>query len=194
MPVTVVVVLDACDDDSIHLAGQFDPAVHFLEVNERNVGAARAAGFRYTRSAIGRAWYATTDADTEVDPDWLTRQLAADADMVLGVVRVHQWRHYSEQVADRYEARYDSDEQEHRHIHGANMGFSATAYWRVGGFAALPSGEDVDLVKRFEAAGCRIRWDDALCVATSDRRTGRAPGGFADHLAAVSREVEDAAS
>jgi hypothetical protein len=69
------------------------------------------------------------------------------------------------------------------------MGFSADAYWRIGGFAALASGEDVDLVERFRAAGRRVLWDGELSVATSDRRNGRAPGGFADHLAELSREV-----
>lgn len=192
-PTSVVVVLDACDDDSPSLAGQFGPNVHFLQIDEQKVGAARAAGFRYAKSALAgageRTWYATTDADTEVSSDWLLRQLGTDADMVLGVVRVDQWEHFSEEVADRYEARYDADAPGHGHIHGANMGFSSDAYWRIGGFAAMPSGEDVDLVERFRAAGCRIAWDDELSVTTSDRRNARAPGGFADHLAGVSQEV-----
>lgn len=193
VPVSVVVVLDACDDESISLAGRFGPDVHFLQINKQNVGAARAAGFRYAKSALGsggdRTWYATTDADTEVSSDWLLRQLGIGADMVLGVVRVGQWRHHSEKVADRYEERYDADAPTHGHIHGANMGFSSDAYWRVGGFAALASGEDVNLVERFRAAGCRIEWDDELSAETSDRLNGRAPGGFADHLAEVSQEV-----
>jgi cellulose synthase/poly-beta-1,6-N-acetylglucosamine synthase-like glycosyltransferase len=193
VPVSVVVVLDACDDESANFAGRFGSDVHFVEVDERNVGAARAAGFRYARSALRSVgepiWYATTDADTEVGSDWLLRQLGADADMVLGVVRVRQWRHHPKEVADRYQARYAADAPRRRHVHGANMGFSADAYWRIGGFAALASGEDVDLVERFRAAGCRVRWDDELSVATSDRRSGRAPGGFADHLAELSREV-----
>ena len=62
------------------------------------------------------------------------------------------------------------------------MGFSADAYWSVGGFRALPTGEDVELVDRFEAAGLRIHRDAKLSVETSDRRDGRAPGGFARHL------------
>ena len=59
------------------------------------------------------------------------------------------------------------------------MGFRADAYWHVGGFRALATGEDVELVERFEAAGLRIHRDASLSVATSDRRDGRAPGGFA---------------
>ena len=131
-------------------------------------------------------WYATTDADSRVDPGWLVRQLGLGADMVLGVVRVTDWHHRSADVADRYVQTYEadpvSDDGQHEHIHGANMGFSSRAYWRVGGFRALASGEDVDLVERFEAAGYRIHRDAELSVTTSARIRSRAPGGFAHHL------------
>ena len=63
---------------------------------------------------------------------------------------------------------------------------SADAYWQVGGFRALATGEDVELVGRFEAAGLRIDRDAQLSVATSDRREGRAPSGFAQHLRSLS--------
>ena len=33
-------------------------------------------------------WYATTDADSRVDPDWLIRQIGSGADVVLGARRV----------------------------------------------------------------------------------------------------------
>ena len=53
VPVVIVVVLDASDDGSDSLAGQFGPDVHFVSVEAGNVGAARAAGFEYARSACG---------------------------------------------------------------------------------------------------------------------------------------------
>jgi len=194
-PVTVVVVLDDCSDDSAALAGQYGDDVHFIDVDERNVGAARAAGFGYAgavlRSELDQTCYATTDADTQVPPDWLSRQLESGADVVFGVVSVSQWRHFPLEVADRYQRRFESDEPGHHHVHGANMAFRASVYWAVGGFAGLASGEDVDLAQRLEAAGHRVFWDDELSVATSDRSTGRAPGGFADHLAEVSGELSD---
>ena len=56
-------------------------------------------------------------------------------------------------VARRYLAAYHSKGPSHNHIHGANMGFRADAYWRVGGFRALAPGEDVDLVRAVR--GCR---------------------------------------
>ena len=191
MTVLTVVVLDACDDSSAGLAGQFGSDVHFIEVDVRNVGASRAAGFNYARSSAGmdrtdesRTWYATTDADTRVDPDWLIRQTASGADMVLGVVRIADWRHLPAAAVRRYLAAYRSKRRPdgHGHVHGANMGFRAEAYWRVGGFAALRTGEDVDLVRRFDEHGFAIDRDERLSVTTSARQKGKAPKGFATYL------------
>lgn len=195
VPVTVVVVLDDCDDGSDELAGEYGPDVHFVSVEAHNVGAARAVGFGYARSLFGEAgcWYATTDADSRVDPDWLVHQLNVGADMVLGVVRVTDWRLHGSDVVDRYLLSYHADpitgENEHEHVHGANMGFCARAYWRVGGFRALASGEDFDLAERFEAAGYRIHRDTDLSVITSARTRARAPHGFAHHLRQLGRSA-----
>lgn len=198
VPVLTVVVLDACGDSSASLAGRFGPDVHFVEVDAGNVGAARAAGFEYARSACAgadpaRTWYATSDADSLVPAEWLLRMTTTYADMVLGVVRVSDWRHLPAEVARRYlrayQAKVSRKGNGHNHVHGANMGFNAAAYWDVGGFRALPSGEDVELVERFEAAGRSIHRDAALSVVTSARKDARAPGGFASHLRALSRSA-----
>jgi glycosyltransferase involved in cell wall biosynthesis len=194
VPVLTVVVLDATDDGSDRLVGQFGPDVHFVTVDAGNVGAARAAGFEYARTECSgvdpvRIWYATTDADSVVPADWLLRMTESNADMVLGVVRVADWKHHSASVVRRYLRAYHSKGRSHNHIHGANMGFRGDAYWAVDGFRALPTGEDVELVDRFEAAGLRIHRDATLSVVTSGRRDGRAPGGFAHHLRELSGSV-----
>lgn len=193
VPVLTVVVLDACDDGSQRLAGKFGPDVHFVAVDAGNVGAARAAGFEYARASCPapaeRTWYATTDADSVVSMQWLLGMTSVDTDMVLGVVRIPVWRHFPAEVARRYLRAYQPNGPGHDHVHGANMGFRADAYWRVGGFRALPTGEDADLVGRFEAAGLRIHRDAKLLVATSDRRDGRAPRGFAQHLRDLTRKA-----
>lgn len=191
MPVLIVVVLDSCDDGSDRLIGRYGPNVHFISTDAANVGAARAAGFEYARSVCtdvepARTWFATTDADTIVGSRWLSQMTQADADMVLGTVRIPVWRLPAE-VARRYRAAYHSKGPGHGHVHGANMGFRADAYWGVGGFRALSTGEDVDLVERFEAAHLSIHRDAKLTVATSAREDGRAPGGFAAHLRELAR-------
>jgi hypothetical protein len=106
-----------------------------------------------------RIWYATTDADSVVDPDWLLRQTGADTDMVLGVVRIATSRDFPAAAARRYLAAYRSKTgpNSHRHVHGANMGFRADSYWRVGGFAALASGEDVDWSPASNRPDCKSR-------------------------------------
>src|SRR5246500_5333429 len=86
--VTIVVVLDASDDDSAKVAGEYGPDLHFVSVEAHNVGAARAAGFAYARSLFAdqtECWYATADADSRVDPSWLIHQLELVADLVPGV-------------------------------------------------------------------------------------------------------------
>ena len=197
VPVTVVVVLDANRDGSAELAGEYGPDVHFVRVESRNVGAARAAGFDYARSLgeqSANSWYATTDADSAVDPDWLLRQLECGADMFLGLVRVTDWHGQRPEVVQRYQDAYDTrvdddGEASHDHIHGANMGFSSRAYRRVGGFRALSSSEDAELVDRFERAGYRIERDTTPSVVTSARTQARAPRGFAHHLDELSKSV-----
>jgi hypothetical protein len=89
-------------------------------------------------------------------------------------------------VALRYLRGYRPEGPRHHHVHGANLGFRASAYWRVGGFAALETGEDVELVERFERAGYVVSRDPSLSVATSDRQIARAPAGFAHHLRELS--------
>ncbi|RYY84013.1 MAG: glycosyltransferase family 2 protein, partial [Comamonadaceae bacterium] len=73
----------------------------------------------------------------------------------------------------------------HRHVHGANLGVSATAYRRAGGFPALACSEDVALVEALKAMGANIAWSAAPRVSTSARANARARGGFGDTLLAV---------
>ena len=193
VPVLTVVVLDACDDGSDRLAGQFGPDVHFVSVEAGNVGAARAAGFEYARSLCNRR------SGPHLVRHHRRRQrgrrgLAAPHDRGR---RRHGARRgagarlaaFSRRGGTPLPAPISLERAGHNHIHGANMGFRADAYWHVGGFRALATGEDVELVARFESAGLRIHRDATLSVATSDRRDGRAPGGFASHLRNLSGSV-----
>ena len=72
VPVTVVVVLDACTDRSEDAIAR---PVRALSVSGRNVGAARAAGFAAAAPrSDARTWLATTDADSVVPTTWLADQ------------------------------------------------------------------------------------------------------------------------
>ncbi|WP_093380249.1 glycosyltransferase family 2 protein [Variovorax sp. OV329] len=192
--VEILVVADACTDRTEALAVQ--TGARLLPVAFRNVGAARAAGAQWLLDR-GARWLAFTDADTRVSPDWLADQLALDADAVCGTVEVADWTphaHDAEWLRLHFSRTY-FDVDGHRHVHGANLGVSAEAYRRAGGFRASACSEDVELVRALERSGARIAWSSRPRVTTSARRLVRAAGGFGDALIqAVVQRVPDAAS
>jgi glycosyltransferase involved in cell wall biosynthesis len=185
--VRLVVVLDSCVDGTADVVARH--GARQLALDARNVGIARAAGAAHCLEA-GARWLAFTDADTRVAPGWLAMQLAearAGADAVCGTVGVHDWKVHGGGAA-RLRERFARDymaRDGHRHVHGANLGVSAAAYLRVGGFAPLACGEDVALVAALEAAGARIAWSARPRVTTSARTDARARGGFGDTLLAM---------
>lgn len=74
VPVSIVVVLDACTDDSMAVVQRFSPAkVQAVTIDARCVGSARAAGMTELLRQHGdsRLWLATADADSVVPPHWL---------------------------------------------------------------------------------------------------------------------------
>ena len=183
-PVMLVVALDACTDATGEMARHM--GAHTVAVDARNVGVARAAGAELAIDA-GARWLAFTDADTLVAPDWLSTQLALRHDAVCGTVAVLDWGSYGARMRAHYGATYN-DSDGHRHIHGANLGVSAAAYARAGGFPPLASSEDVALVQALQSGGASIAWSAAPRVFTSARRQFRAPGGFGATLARVEAE------
>lgn len=209
--VRIVIVLDACADGSrgvverhaavqpegdhddgaraIRLRGA-EVALDCIEIDARNVGAARAAGAERLL-ALGARWLAFTDADTLVSPSWLAAQLdlhaRAGAEVVCGSIAVDDWsphRQHAERLRSHFALTYD-DSDGHRHIHGANLGVAAPAYRRAGGFAPLACHEDVALVAALERTGARFAWSAAPRVVTSARLDARARGGFGDTLLGV---------
>jgi glycosyltransferase involved in cell wall biosynthesis len=173
-PVLVIVALDACTDQTGAIAASRNVLV--VEGEARNVGAARAQAARVALEC-GARWLAFTDADTIVDPQWFSAQLALCADAVCGTVSIRDWGSYGEQVRRRFQDEY-RDVDEHRHIHGANLGVCAQAYQRAGGFQSLATSEDVALVDALREDGASIVWSAKPRVFTSARREYRAPGGF----------------
>jgi glycosyltransferase involved in cell wall biosynthesis len=176
-----IVVLDCCTDQSSVIAQRLGAQV--INVDARNVGFARRAGAELALKA-GARWLAFTDADTLVSPPWLAAQLAhadAGADAVCGTISVDDWAACGARMAAHFAATY-IDRDGHRHIHGANLGVSAEAYLRAGGFEALESSEDVAFVAALERTGANIAWSAMPRVSTSVRRDFRAPRGFGQTL------------
>lgn len=187
--VHIVVALDSCSDGSRAIverhAAQTGAGckVDHLCVAARNVGSARAAGVRHML-ARGARWLAFTDADTEVAPTWISEQLRLNVDVVCGTVAVQDWtphRHNADILREHFNNSY-TDADGHQHIHGANMGVSAAAYLRAGGFESLACSEDVALVAALQRTGARFAWSAAPRVTTSARSDAKARGGFGDTL------------
>lgn len=181
--VQIIVVLDACMDRTGQIARR--NGAFTIDVHARNVGLARQTGAKHALSA-GARWLAFTDADSVVAADWLTCQLALKADAVCGTVAVDDWGHYGQKMHQHFDQTY-SDREEHKHIHGANLGVSAAAYVVAGGFKALESSEDVALVESLKNTGARIAWSSKPRVVTSTRSDYKAPGGFGATLQRIQK-------
>lgn len=186
-PVHVVVVADACTDRTPERARASGATL--IEIDARNVGAARAVGMSEIRRHTSRfpgheVWLATTDADTEVPVHWLERQLAYAEqgwDAVLGTVTVTDWTGQPPHLPAIFARHYAYETGPHPHVHGANIGIRASAYAAAGGFQLLPTAEDHALLAGLTRAGCRTIRATDIEVITSGRRTARAPLGFS-HL------------
>jgi len=191
IPVYVVVAADDCADSTVRRARDGGAAV--VQISARSVGAARDAGMRTVLRATrhldpATVWLATTDADTLVPPGWLARQVRhADQgwDAVVGTVTVTDWTGHPPEVPPRYRERYGRGQGTHPHVHGANLGFTALAYLRAGGFESRRTAEDRALVSALDAAGCRILRTRQVSVVTSARRHARAPHGFSHLLSTL---------
>lgn len=156
------------------------------------VGSARALAARVALSRfhgpLHHCWLANTDADCVVPEDWLTLQLAIarrGLAAVAGIVDVDSFEDHRPTVPQLFRLTYLlHPDGTHPHVHGANLGVRADAYLQAGGWAPQATAEDHDLWQRLHHAQLPRLSDAELKVLTSGRRIGRAPGGFADALAA----------
>lgn len=183
--VVIVVAADSCIDGTEALAGSLADVV--IAGKFGNVGDARGAAASKALE-LGARWFANTDADTIVPKDWLSAQLAYGADAFCGIVTVVDWEGYGPGMASAFEGT-ESVEAGHPHVHGANLGVSASAYCNAGGFRSAQAHEDVSLVTRLVASGASIARQPTPCVVTSARRNSRAREGFSDYLKTLERRI-----
>ncbi len=188
MPVSVVVVLDACADDTAEVCARYPVSRVATDVHNvgraRHIGALHHLGGEDEPSAV---WLANTDADTEVPPDWLVDQVRlADqgADVVAGLVALSDAGRTEPLVgafADDYRRKIRA--ASHDHVHGANLGVRASSYLAIGGFPPTAAHEDRRLLHRLETAtATRVVRTTAIVVRTSARLAGRCQEGFAATL------------
>ena len=167
-----------------------------LRIGEvRNLGADRARQ-RLGVPANG-IWLLHTDADSVVPPTWVRdhlRHAAAGAHAVAGAVDLDDPHVLPPDALDRYTALVaaDTGPVSHGHAYVANLGVEAGAFALVGGFPAVPHGEEHALLARLRAAGYRTVAPSGVRVRTSARIRGRAVGGLADLLRDLAQDTEPA--
>ncbi len=222
--INIVVFANNCTDHSASLARSLAECWSLtVRVVEAALppATAHAGNARRTAMDIAEAWLAesgerggvilTTDADSQVAPNWIAENLAAieaGAEAVLGRINLDGEGKYLPQALHRRGRLEDAYERlltelswlldplehnpwpHHATISGASLAIIRTAYCRVGRLPCVPLGEDKALVALLSRQDARIRYCPAVCVITSARTKGRAPGGVADTLRVRSREPE----
>lgn len=196
--IRVVAALDLCTDGTDDAVAEYSWVEPVISVAGR-VGAARALGVRHALAtetvAAQHIWIATTDADSRVPADWLTYQV------MLARAGTHLFRGLVE--PDRAEcgpAAYDAwlsgytQFEGHGHVHGANLGVRADAYYACGGFDELAAvDEDVTLSTAAQLQAMSVVASTRARVATSGRLVGRVNGtGFAAYLSSARNGAERA--
>ena len=222
--VRVALFANNCTDWSASLARKLGASWRLdIRVVEASLppGAAHAGNARRAAMDMAEAWLLeggekdgvilTTDADSQVAPNWIAQNLAAfeaGAEAVLGRIDLDsegkflpEALHQRGQLENTYEGLLTElswvlDPVEHNPwphhatISGASLGVTRTAYCRVGRLPRVPLGEDKALIGLLSREDARIRYCPAIYVITSGRTAGRAPGGVAETLAIRSREPE----
>ena len=168
----VIVVDNASTEATAAVARRL--GVRVVTEPRKGVGRARQAGFQAAQGAV----IASTDADTQVPPDWLERIAAHfERDPALGGVYgpVH-WPdgRPGERLMLRYPgtwALWASNRAGRSLWWGSNFAVRRQVFWQAGGFPVdWPSGEDTDLSLRVSRLA-PVCFDPALVVWASNRRT-----------------------
>jgi cellulose synthase/poly-beta-1,6-N-acetylglucosamine synthase-like glycosyltransferase len=222
--VRIVVFANNCTDQSASLARRLGKCLSLdLRVVEARLppaaahaGAARRAAMDFAEAWLveGGEWdgvILTTDADSQVAPNWIAENLAAfraGAEAVLGRIDLDgegkllpDALHQRGALEDTYERLLTElswllDPLEHNPwphhatISGASLGITRTAYCRIGRLPRVPLGEDKALIALLSREDAKIRYCPTAHVITSGRINGRAPGGVADTLAIRSRQPD----
>jgi GT2 family glycosyltransferase len=212
-PDTIVLMLNNCTDGTETIVRTMGPNLRVgLEVISRdlppdlaNAGHARGLAMDVAAERAGPSGVLlTSDADTVVPPDWVTRNLDAlhrGADIVCGravidpveAAMIPAHLHADDALECQLIALLDDlawmldpephdPPQRHTEASGASLAVSVEAFRRIGGIPAVESGEDRAFVRALWMTDARVRHDPAIKVTVSGRIEGRAPGGMADAI------------
>jgi hypothetical protein len=205
--VAAVARAQAAWGERLHLA----VACHELPPERAHAGTARRLVMEAGLARIDpdRGVLISTDADTRPPSDWISamlRAIDAGLDIVGGRIVVDDAEPLAAAMdamqvkLDRYWAcvraieddidpcRWDPAPRHGDHT-GASLAILAPLYRAAGGVPAIPAGEDRALVEAAVAAGGRLGHPMSVWTRVSARTIGRATGGMADHMQALSDRV-----
>ncbi|MES3092966.1 glycosyltransferase [Sphingomonas aerolata] len=205
--VAAVARAQAAWGERLHLA----VACHDLPPERAHAGTARRLAMEAGLECIDpdRGVLISTDADTRPPSDWISamlRAIDAGLDIVGGRIVVDDAEPLAADMdamqvkLDRYWAcvraieddidpcRWDPAPRHGDHT-GASLAILAPLYSAAGGVPAIPAGEDRALVEAAVAAGGRLGHPMSVWTRVSARTIGRATGGMADHMQALSDRV-----
>ena len=222
--VRIVVFANNCTDQSASFARKLGESWSLdIRVVEASLlpRAAHAGNARRAAMDIAEAWLEerdeasgiilTTDADSQVAPNWIAENLSAfeaGAEAVLGRIDLNGEGKFLPEALHRRGALEDAYERlltelswlldplehdpwpNHATISGASLGVTRAAYCRVGRLPRVPLGEDKALIALLSRHDARLRHCPSVHVVTSGRTDGRAPGGVAETLRIRSREPD----
>jgi cellulose synthase/poly-beta-1,6-N-acetylglucosamine synthase-like glycosyltransferase len=198
-PGYIAVVADSCVDETASIARQLlGPRGRVIECGLGSVGRARRLGTaavleHYQGRSPATLWIANTDADTQVPPHWLQRQIEfaiSGYHGIAGIVEIDPVAHEGGDVSGLLMADYIvRPDGTHSHVHGANMAFRGDAYLSAGGWSDALLAEDHCLWNRLQQLDLRLATSARVKVKTSGRLDGRAAGGFATTLKAKFQHI-----
>lgn len=165
----IIVVNDGSRDGTGEIARQH-AKVRVIDTPNQGLGAARNVGLGATTGDV----IAYTDADVQVDTDWLTylvQPLLGD-DNTVGtggpneVPQDDPWMAQCIARAPGAPTHVLLDDRTAEHVPGCNMAFRRDALLAVGGFDPiyLRAGDDVDICWRLQARGWRIGFAPSALV------------------------------
>ena len=164
----VIVVNDGSRDKTSEIA-QTHPRARVIDIPNGGLSAARNVGLKAAKGAI----VAYTDADTRVDPDWLTFlvQPFVNSDVVGSggpnvVPADDPPTAQSIARAPGGPTHVLLDDRIAEHVPGCNMAFRRESLLEIGGFNPiyLRAGDDVDVCWRLQARGGKIGFSSAALV------------------------------
>jgi len=186
--VQVVVGANRCTDATVAVAESFlerRPVLRGLVLRDdvsATVGEVRRTAVQTAVRSLprdpGTTWVFSTDADSTVPRAWITDTLRqareTGAVAVAGLVDLDSW-HAGAHARLAYARIISAGVRAggHDHVYGANLAVRLDAYVAVGGFEAVPVGEDRALVERLRAAGWVVLASVEPVVRTSARMPGR---------------------